>query len=120
MVSLKLRYKAKHPKMIIAVAKLNNLENNFRQEVAAVVQTPSELEFWSQYKIRMDELQKLMAAGAQPELEADGVAADKAGADARSEQAKAAESCLDGTGAGCLVRQNRGAEFADSTQEKPL
>ena len=92
MVSLKLRYKAKHPKMIIAVAKLNNLENNFRQEVAAVVETPSELEFWSQYKIRMDELQKLMAAGAQPELEADGVAADKAGADARSEQAKSAEA----------------------------
>ena len=60
MVSLKLRYKSKHPTMIDAQALLADIKKRFRNEISAIMQNPSELDFWSEYKLRMKPLEKAM------------------------------------------------------------
>lgn len=62
MVSLKLIYKSKHPKMIEAVALLDDMRKRFRNEIQALMQSPDELDFWSIYKQNMAELEKVMDA----------------------------------------------------------
>mgnify|MGYP001031205478 FL=1 len=64
MVSLKLRYKSKHPTMIDAQALLADIKKRFRNEISAIMQNPSELDFWSEYKLRMKPLEKAMDAPA--------------------------------------------------------
>ncbi|MGB2401923.1 MAG: polysaccharide biosynthesis tyrosine autokinase [Akkermansiaceae bacterium] len=69
MVSLKLRYKAKHPTMIDAAALLADIKKRFRNEITAIMQNPSELDFWSEYKLRMKPLEKAMDVAAANEAQ---------------------------------------------------
>ncbi|BDS07617.1 hypothetical protein NT6N_26570 [Oceaniferula spumae] len=54
-IKLKQRYKAKHPKLVDAVSMEEELKRRFRGEVNSVLNSPSELEFWSQYRDQMTE-----------------------------------------------------------------
>ena len=78
MVSLKLRYKSKHPTMIDAVALMDNLKKRFRNEIKAIMQSPSELDFWSEYKLRMSPLEKTMDAAGSGANASQKIAAAKA------------------------------------------
>ena len=94
MVSLKLRYGPKHPKMIVAVARMQSLKANLRREINEVSQAPSELDFWSQYKLRMDQLEKIMDAVQPSEgrvLRGESDAGQDVAAQAAKEDAKEAE-----------------------------
>jgi len=62
MVSLKLVYKSKHPKMIEAVALLKDIRKRFRNEIRNLMESSDELDFWSIYKQNMAELEKVMDA----------------------------------------------------------
>ena len=72
MVLLKQRYKAKHPKMMVAQATYNDLTKRFQREIKAVMGNPSEVEFWAQHQAKLTEYEQKIKEGdesAQKEAE---------------------------------------------------
>lgn len=66
MVSLKQRYKSKHPDMINAVALLADIKKRFRNEIKAVMlSSPDERTFWSDYQQRMKEFEQIITGSGQ-------------------------------------------------------
>ncbi|NNM28814.1 MAG: hypothetical protein HKO57_04790, partial [Akkermansiaceae bacterium] len=66
--TLSLRYRAKHPKMIEAQARLEQAEKTFRQFMGRAVRNPSDLDYWASHLARVGDLDTPGAIGEMRDL----------------------------------------------------